>query len=1421
MTTIAEVVEFRRDLFFDGAVQIGWFENDFARRDKAASNFVFHGPEYHGVASDDITESRGYSYTDTVSFTGSIVEALTGRTNQEYPISLAIAEYGTGKSHLALTLATVLSDPESDVSQQILTNLKFADPVIGTGIALKVKEFSAPILVIAINGMGNFDLASELSRQALNRLKASGLDTSAIDDLWPRFQLASSFVERNYDLHQNEFVEHFDKHIHKDEILNRLSAHDDFVFQHVNEIFKQANGSPLRAVGEESPTQLIETLCEHYCGPGKPFQRMLILFDEFGRFLEFAADRPHIAGDAALQQIYEGVQNNSDKCSMLCLNQYELKTYLSRITRDSQSTIQRYITRYDSSKKYYLSSNLETLFAHLIQKKDADYLSNYLEQSKIENHGFLKDIQRWFPSSEQQSVWQEGDLFQHVIVKGCWPLHPLATWFLCRSSAFLQQRSAITFVADAFEREENRVINLGDTPWTISATTLCDSPLIKELIAAEEYGQAGAVAQSYEAVTQKYQHDFSPAARHVLLGVLIAAKLGLKVTDQQDAHKALSALSGRSHGIIEKVTRELVSDYGVLEWNERFLRYEIIGDAVPRSEFLKFLRNKTQDISSEQVEEIFSAHCKAWAELHDIDPQFAAENNISTPEWNFYTSCAHTDALSRAIDNAIIDWKNAVKPDENRGQLIYCYIRGDEKIDTISHKIQSLLEKKMKEEGDKQAPILIVLFHDKENKVRKILAEYSILTGPLTAEEKQMFAHFIEDHKNKLLEELKLSCEDLTKRRKYYCSKFFDIGTQRLKKICHDIFFQSYPEIIPFPFDGFATTRGNAVKDCRLITTELLTGNLNHDWIATQTVQTQNRAKRLLRSWDVMGGDGLIRIHPKHQKFGRLISAIEDRLENETVLNLGQLFNRLIAPPYGFNIASAGLVLGVLLAPRQNIAVLVFDDQDISPRAWISKAFTGNFLNLKVLGRTILRYVSDSEAGEWQKLLSKWDIESTHVGRQSYLEKAQRLNARVSLPPGELFERYSRLEEHATKSIEALCALDNFLERESRYCENSYRYRDAGNISRIAKDLKSRIKTMENQQELWVEEQYAPLKELYNQTREAVIQYFEEWLPQQSCISVQQVAEFRRRLIDQIKRNLIAIDLNDFADEVESHAHNIISQINERQQILYIVNEAQAYLDSHQNRIASQSRVVELRVWIKGAQELVAPLTIAGAQINAPEVSIILQKIDEFQNACRTQIEKHEDRFRKLWDLSFHTLEGIRDGQREVNQLLSIFSEDNPNNIEELYTMQQQLKQFEDDFISWNDIGVSNETLREMVESKVATLLTEQDEEDELPWDVEEVYENVLNYFLREREKSASRWCTGIAINASKVKEMDARNCQLNLVKIENPPIYLSQGQIEEIVHLRHLLTERMRGLQLDGVLEMYRNLPPSLQKRFLELVSQ
>ena len=47
-------------------------------------------------------------------------------------------------------------------------------------------------------------------------------------------------------------------------------------------------GSPIHAVGQESLHDFIRVTKENYCGEGNHYAGLLILFDEFGRYLEFS-----------------------------------------------------------------------------------------------------------------------------------------------------------------------------------------------------------------------------------------------------------------------------------------------------------------------------------------------------------------------------------------------------------------------------------------------------------------------------------------------------------------------------------------------------------------------------------------------------------------------------------------------------------------------------------------------------------------------------------------------------------------------------------------------------------------------------------------------------------------------------------------------------------------------------------------------------------------------------------------------------------------------------------------------------------------------------------------------------------------------------------------------------------------------------
>jgi len=96
---LRDIVKFRSDRLFNGAVNIGWLESDDARTRAAASAFVFHGPAYHGVSQADIGAAHKHRLQDTANFARSLIRRSYGIEDQ--PFTLAIAGYGTGKSHLA------------------------------------------------------------------------------------------------------------------------------------------------------------------------------------------------------------------------------------------------------------------------------------------------------------------------------------------------------------------------------------------------------------------------------------------------------------------------------------------------------------------------------------------------------------------------------------------------------------------------------------------------------------------------------------------------------------------------------------------------------------------------------------------------------------------------------------------------------------------------------------------------------------------------------------------------------------------------------------------------------------------------------------------------------------------------------------------------------------------------------------------------------------------------------------------------------------------------------------------------------------------------------------------------------------------------------------------------------------------------
>src|SRR5271166_7023453 len=143
---LRELISFRSDKLFNGAVNVDWFGTDETRAKSASEAFVFHGPKYHGVSQADVGVEHGHQLLDTASFALSIVRRCYGIEDQ--PFTLAIAGYGTGKSHLAVSLASLLRDPQGATANNLLRAIEAADQAIGADIRALLQEAGQPCLVV-------------------------------------------------------------------------------------------------------------------------------------------------------------------------------------------------------------------------------------------------------------------------------------------------------------------------------------------------------------------------------------------------------------------------------------------------------------------------------------------------------------------------------------------------------------------------------------------------------------------------------------------------------------------------------------------------------------------------------------------------------------------------------------------------------------------------------------------------------------------------------------------------------------------------------------------------------------------------------------------------------------------------------------------------------------------------------------------------------------------------------------------------------------------------------------------------------------------------------------------------------------------------------------------------------------------------
>lgn len=931
---VKELVSFRKETFFNGAVQTDWFYDP----DKAktiAESYVFHGPKYYGVSTEDVNAGE-HRLMDTASFSKTIADKLYSHSPGNCFV-MTIAKYGTGKSHLAVCLGTMFSG-DAAAANAVANNISAADSDIGEYIRQVNTKRN---LVIVLNGMNNFNLDSEVLRCARLSLAQHGIDDDLLKKLTKSYDVARHFVDRTFEIYQKQFEYEANQSglpLNGAALKKHLISCVENSSQSlsiINKIYKEVNGDSIAWDRGLSAGDILLVLQEELCGAGKPFNKVLLLFDEFGRYIEYTAANPAIAGEASLQQIFESIQSANGDIVFVGFIQSELEAYLARI--DKTSNILRYLERYRSaSENLFLSSNFETVLANILKKSNPDF-SRVVGGSlgKYKNY-YLKikaSLTRWDTAASKKSVWSSDDLYKNVILNGCYPLHPITVWLLARSDAWMQQRSTLAFAAEIYETIAQSKIQNGFLPY-VYPYQIVDSGIFGEMLNAEEKGLVlSQYCMLYRDILVKVGDKLTELEHTILKSVLVVNRGRMAFFDKNDAIGAIQLCSNCKEDEVRHALKSLEEMHGVIAFDDHARKFDLIAEANGFNEFKRIFAKYRLGVTS-SIDDVDETVSKLIALDTPVETSFAQEHHISSTEWMFAKRLMDcSDIRESFLRTALRNICENCDGEKARGLLIYAYCS-----DNISTEVVRL-SKLYRDLNLKNYPVIILFLDDNEKEILAALTVKKALQKFSVADKERFHKH--------LSDQLRVQNNKFCRKFTSCVSKRNMIGdagllsyTVRINALCSKRFEELYSKAVPFVFDGFESKskiQANATLTtiCCYLYNRLL---MNPQGYNALSAKDKNRVNSVLsltapHAWKVFDKNCRL-VESGSPVISEIVADIIHTLEDGERHCVYQLFYKFVQAPYGMNDNSISLLVSYFIAYQENRYIYYYGAERLTPKHW-------------------------------------------------------------------------------------------------------------------------------------------------------------------------------------------------------------------------------------------------------------------------------------------------------------------------------------------------------------------------------------------------------------------------------------------------------------------------------------------------------
>jgi hypothetical protein len=341
-----------------------------------------------------------------------------------------IANYGHGKSHLALVLANYFGKPYASKEMGVIQEKigKVVDNPAKASLFREFRQSHPEFLVIRLRG----DVPGSLREQFITCLEQTLQEHSSTRNIKLPFwhQKAENLLNSLSPVElekANRFLEQHSTDVPN--LLEDVRQRSDKAYDLCRKLFAGLHGIAPDFGGEVSLRDVVKWVAGKYCGEGKPLGGLLVLFDEFSLYIQRHAQR-NAAGE--LQDLLNGIEDQEGRAVFLAFAQHDPMTVAQNMIKGAQGleSLAKELTRIP--RKVTLYSLMESV------------INSYLKQPEIEWQDFRGDSRARGPLARASNLTMElfskryedalrwdTEKFDEIVTKGCFPLHPLTTALLC------------------------------------------------------------------------------------------------------------------------------------------------------------------------------------------------------------------------------------------------------------------------------------------------------------------------------------------------------------------------------------------------------------------------------------------------------------------------------------------------------------------------------------------------------------------------------------------------------------------------------------------------------------------------------------------------------------------------------------------------------------------------------------------------------------------------------------------------------------------------------------------------------------------------------------------------------------------------------------------------------------------------------